>query len=80
MITMPQKNLLLTLQKKYKTGGYALVSPKNGRVSAFGEDLKQLYKTINEEKINDADKMVMYIPPPHVKHVFQLSLSIRLHR
>jgi dTDP-4-dehydrorhamnose 3,5-epimerase-like enzyme len=76
---MKSKHLLLKLQKKYKTGGYALVSPKSGQVVIFSEDIKSLYQTIDKEKINDTNKLVMYVPPPHVKHVFQLSLSIRVH-
>ena len=75
---MEKRNLLLKLQRKYQEGGYALIVPKTGKVIAFGEDLKDLYTTIDKEKIKDADKLVMYIPPPKVKHVFQLSLSIRI--
>lgn len=74
---MKKRNLLLKLQKKFKEGGYALIVPKSGKVIAFGEDLKQLYNNIDKEKIKDADKLVMYIPPPNVKHVFHFSLSIR---
>lgn len=77
---MKRLNLLLQLQKKYQGGGYALVSQKTGKAFAFGEDLSKLYKTIDEKKIKDMDKVVMYVPPPRVKHVFQISLSIRFHR
>lgn len=74
------KNILLSLQKKYHKGGYALVSPRKGNVLAFGDDLELLYKTIEKKKITDKDELVMYIPPPSVKHVFHLSLSIRILR
>lgn len=77
---MKNKYLLLKLQKKYQEGGYALVSPETGRIFAFADDLKKLYKTIDAKNIEDADKLVMYVPPPHVKHVFQISLSVRFHR
>lgn len=77
---MGKKNLLLKLQKKYHEGGYALISPKTGQVVAFADDIKILYQTIEREKIRDADKLVMYVPPPKVKHVFQVSLSIRILR
>lgn len=76
---MRNKNLLLTLQKKYQEGGYVLVSPKSGKVVAFGEDLAHLYEVIDRKKIKDADKVVMHIPPPSVTHAFHLSLSIRIH-
>ena len=72
------KNILLNLQKKYKDGGFALVSQTSGEVSAFGEDIKKLYKVIDDKKINDENKIVMHIPPIHVKHVFQVSLSIQI--
>ncbi len=60
----------MTLQKKHQRGGYALVSPKSGKLYVFGNDVKALYQKIEKEKINDSDKMVMYVPPLHVKHVF----------
>ncbi len=72
------KNILLKLQKKYGEGGYALVSPKTGEVLAFGEDIQSLYRIIERKKINDKNELVMYIPPPNVKHVFHFSLSIRI--
>lgn len=74
---MAKRNILLKLQRKYQDGGYALIVPETGKVIAFGEDLKVLYAKIDKGKIKDADKLVMYVPPPKVKHVFQLSLSIR---
>jgi hypothetical protein len=77
---MKKTNLLLKLQKRYHEGGYALVSQKTGKTFAFGGDLNKLYKIIAEKKIKDIDKTVMYVPPPRVKHVFQISLSIRLRR
>lgn len=77
---MKKINLLLKLQKRYQEGGYALVSQKTGKAFAFGEDLNKLYKIIDEKKIKDIDKTIMYVPPPRVKHVFQISLSIRFHR
>lgn len=77
---MANKNLLLKLQKQHHEGGYALVSPKTGQVVAFADDIKMLYQTIERKKIRDADKLVMYVPPPKVKHVFQISLSIRILR
>lgn len=77
---MKKLNLLLRLQKRYQEGGYALVSQKTGKAFAFGEDLNKLYKIIEEKKIRDMDKVVMYVPPPRVKHVFQISLSIWFHR
>lgn len=67
------KNILLKLQKKYKDGGFALVSQLSGEVYAYGEDIKKLYKVIDEKKIKDENKIVMHIPPIHVKHVFQIS-------
>lgn len=76
---MKRKNLLLNIQNKYKEGGYALVSPKSGKVSAFAENLKKLYQTIDRRKIKDSDKLVMHIPSPNVKHAFHISLSIRIH-
>lgn len=72
---MKRKNLLLQLQRKYQEGGYALVTPKTGKVVAYGEDLENLYATIDRKKINDAGKLVMFIPPPRVTHAFHLSLS-----
>lgn len=72
--------LLQKLQEKYKDGGYALVSPTSGRVTLFAKTIKNLYKTIETKQIKDADKIVMYIPPPKIAHVFQVSLSIRLRR
>lgn len=77
---MKNKNILLKLQEKYHDGGYALVSPDTGRIFAFGQNLKKLYTNIDTRKIKDEDKIVMYVPPPRVKHVFQISLSIRLYR
>lgn len=56
---MENKNLLFKLQKKYQDGGYALVAPKSGKVVAFSEDLKNLYKTIDQKKIDDKNKLVM---------------------
>ncbi len=76
---MKNKNLLLRLQTKYQDGGYVLVSPDTGRVFAFGQNLKLLYKTIDAKKIKDEDKLVMYVPS-RMKHVFQLSLSVRICR
>ncbi|MBI4009093.1 hypothetical protein HY357_02575 [Candidatus Roizmanbacteria bacterium] len=76
MIT--QKNILLKLQKKYKEGGFALISQASGEIIAFGKDIKKLYKVIDEKKIKDENKIVMHIPPIHVKHVFQISLSIQI--
>ena len=67
---MEKKQLLLQLQKKFQEGGYALIYPKSGRVAAFSENLKKLYQTIDQKKIDDKNKLVMYIPPPHVAHVF----------
>ena len=72
------KNILIKLQKKYKDGGFALVSQASGEVVAFGEDIKKLYKLIDKKKIKDEDKIVMHIPPIHVKHVFHISLSIQI--
>ena len=72
------KNILIKLQKKYKDGGFALVSQASGEVIAFGEDIKKLYEVIDEKKIKDENKIVMHIPPIHVKHVFQISLSIQI--
>lgn len=72
-----KSNLLVSLQKQHTQGGYALVSPKSGRVAVFAENLKKLYQTIEKKQIDDAQKIVMYIPPPKVKHVFRISLSVR---
>jgi len=77
---MRKLSLLSRLQKKHQEGGYALVSQNTDKVFAFGEDLNKLYKTVDEKKIKDVDKTVMYVPPPRIKHVFQISLSIRLYR
>jgi len=77
---MNKKNILMKLQEKYKEGGYALVSPKTGKVMAFSETLQSLYTIIDQKQIHDADKMVMYVPPPNLKHVFYISLSIRIHQ
>lgn len=74
------KNLLIRLQKKYSKGGYALVGPKSGKVFAHGMDLQSLYKHIDKKRVNDADKLVMYIPTPGYTHVFRLSISIRTSR
>ena len=75
---MQNKNILFKLQKKYKDGGFALISQTSGQIYAFGEDIKKLYKLIDKKKIKDEDKIVMHIPPIHVKHVFQISLSIQI--
>ncbi len=72
------QTLLQNLQKKYKDGGYALVSPDTGRVALFADTIKKLYQAIEIKQIQDADKVVMYIPPPKVTHAFSLSLSVRL--
>ena len=77
---MKKLSLLSKLQKIHQEGGYALISQKTGKVFAFAEDLKKLYKTVDEKRIKDVDKTVMHVPPPRVKHVFQVSLSIRLCR
>lgn len=76
---MKNKNILLKLQRKHRDGGYALVSPRTGRVAAFAENLKKLYQTIETQKIRDETKLVMYVPPPHVTHVFHFSLSVRVY-
>jgi len=73
-----QRNILLKLQKKYHDGGFALVSQASGEVFAYGKDIKKLYKVIEEKKIKDANKIVIHIPPIHVKYVFQISLSIQI--
>lgn len=75
---MKNKNLLLNLQKKYQKGGYALVSPKSGEVFAYGINLKNLYESIDRNKIKDSDKLVMYIPSRNVTHAFHFSLSVRI--
>lgn len=62
------QTLLQNLQKKYTRGGYALVSPHSGRVALYADTIKKLYQTIETKNINDADKVVMYIPPPNVTH------------
>lgn len=67
---MEKKNLLLTLQKKYRDGGYALIAPKSGNLVAFAKTLKDLYQRIDQKSIDDRDKIVMHIPSPRVKHVF----------
>ncbi|MBI2587394.1 hypothetical protein HYW29_01110 [Candidatus Amesbacteria bacterium] len=78
---MPVRDdILIKLGKKYKSGGYALVSPSSGRVAAYGKDIKLLYQKIDRDKINDSDKMVMYIPSSHHVHIFHLSVSVRSHR
>lgn len=74
-----KQDLLWQLQKKYQNGGYALVADKSSRVLAFAEELDRLYKIIDQKHIDDSNKVVMFIPPPHVKHVFSVSLSVRTH-
>jgi len=74
---MKNKNFMLKLQKEHQEGGYALVS-ESGEIYAFAHDLKKLYGVIDAKKIKDADKVVMYVPPIHIKHVFQISLSIQV--
>ncbi|MBI2029059.1 hypothetical protein HYT02_01445 [Candidatus Gottesmanbacteria bacterium] len=76
---MKNRNVLLQLQKKYREGGYALVSSESGRVFVFAKTLKELYKTIDDKKIKDEDKTVMHIPSPYIKHVFYFPLSIRIY-
>ncbi len=76
---MKNKYLLVKLQKKYKDGGYALVSLEKGQVFAFADNLSKLYEIIDAKNIEDENKTVMYVPPPNVKHVFHISLSIRFH-
>lgn len=73
------KTLLQNLQKKYKQGGYALVSPRSGRVALFADTIKKLYQTIQGKNINDENKVVMYVPQRKGSHVFSISLSVRLH-
>lgn len=75
---MQKNTLLLNLQKKYKQGGYALVSPESGKVWLYADTVKNLYKTIEMKDIPDADKLVMYIPQRKGSHVFSFSLSIRI--
>lgn len=70
------KNILLKLQKKYHEGGYALVSQKSGQIYAFGDDIKKLYDLIEKKKIKDENRLVMYIPPLHIKYALRISLSI----
>lgn len=65
-----KNQLLLSLQKKYQTSGYALVAPRSGKVYAFEKDIKKLYNTIHKEKIEDKNKMVVYVPSPHAIHIF----------
>ena len=67
---LKNKNILLKLQKKYKDGGFALVSETTGQAYAFGEDIKKLYKVIDDKKVKDENKIVMHVPPVNVKHVF----------
>lgn len=57
------KNILLKLQKKFKEGGFALISESTGQVYAFGEDIKKLYQIIDKKKVKDENKIVMHIPP-----------------
>lgn len=71
--------MLLKLQKKYKDGGYVLVSPKSGKVIVFATDFKKLYEAIDRKNIDDADKLVMHVPPLHVKHVLRLFLPIQVY-
>lgn len=74
-----KNQLVATLQKKYHESGYALVSPKSGKVFAFEKSIQRLYNTIEEKQIPDKDKIVMHVPAPGVKHVLHISLPIRLH-
>ena len=76
---MLKVDLLLNLQKRYKQGGYALVS-KAGRLVVFGENIKKLYEKIDSQKIKDEDKIVMYIPSPRISHAFTVSVSVRIIR
>lgn len=69
-ITVEKRNLLLNLQRKFKDGGYALVSEKNGRVFAYAETIKKLYQKIEEKNVKDENKTVVYVPSAKVKHVF----------
>lgn len=68
--TVKKRNLLLKLQRRFKDGGYALVSEESGRVFAYGENLKKLYQRIEQENVKDEDKTVVYVPSAKVKHVF----------
>lgn len=76
---MKKINLLLNLQRKFKQGGYALVS-KAGKLVVFGENIKKLYEKIDKQRIKDEDKIVMHIPSPRVTHAFTISLSVRILR
>jgi len=68
---------LSVLQKKFKQGGYVLVSPQSGRVAVHAMDIKSLYKKIDSEKIKDEGKTVVYIPSAKYTHVFRVSVSVR---
>lgn len=67
---MKNRYSLVNIQKKYKKGGFALISEKTGKEFAFGTDIKKLYEMIDKKKIKDSDKIVTYVPPLNASLIF----------
>jgi len=71
---MQNQYILISLQERFKTGGFVLLAPRSGRVYAYGKDIKKLYEKIKRKEISSENKIIMYVPRPDVSHVFCIPL------
>lgn len=65
-----KKIQLFDIQKKYKAGGYVLLSEKEDKVLVFGKSVKKLYDLARKKGLDKGDTTTMYVPPKNKICVF----------